>query len=55
MLLLRALRRSLNAPPDWSPFVTGALEVRDLDCEHSDLVSAQLSSAVAALVASHLS
>jgi thioesterase domain-containing protein len=57
MLLLRALRRvrDEDAPPDWSPFVTGALEVRDFDCEHSDLVSAQLSSTVAALVASRLS
>jgi amino acid adenylation domain-containing protein len=57
MLLLRALRRlrDEDAPPDWSPFVTGTLEVHDLDCEHSDLVSAHLSSTVAALVASHLS
>ena len=57
MLLLRALRRLRDgdAPPDWSPFVTGTLEVRDLDCEHADLVSAQLSSVVAALVARHLS
>jgi amino acid adenylation domain-containing protein len=56
MLLVRALRRlhEEDAPPDWSPYVTGALEVEDLDCEHGDLVSSALSATVAAFVARQL-
>jgi thioesterase domain-containing protein/acyl carrier protein len=56
MLLLRALRRSEEAdsPPDWSPHVTGSLEVVDLDCAHMDLASAAWSPKIAALVASRL-
>jgi thioesterase domain-containing protein/acyl carrier protein len=56
MLLLRALRRFRDGDfaPDWSPYVTDALEIVDLDCEHSDLVSPALSPTVAALIARRL-
>jgi nonribosomal peptide synthetase DhbF len=41
VLLLRALKRLREGDslPDWSAFVTGHLEVIDVDCEHADLVS----------------
>jgi thioesterase domain-containing protein len=55
VLFVRALRRDSPEaiPPDWSPFITD-LQVVDLDCTHSDLVTPALSATIAALVARHL-
>jgi thioesterase domain-containing protein/acyl carrier protein len=57
LLLLRALRRLRDSDslPDWSPYAGRRLEVVDLDCGHSDLVSPTLAPAVASLLARSLS
>ncbi len=56
MLLVRALRRlrAGDSVPDWSPHVTGQLEIFDFDCGHADLVSNAFAAQMAALIATHL-
>jgi thioesterase domain-containing protein/acyl carrier protein len=52
MLLVRALRRAREGdlPPDWAPYVKGALDSIDLDCGHMDVISGSFSPIVAAFL-----
>jgi nonribosomal peptide synthetase DhbF len=56
MLLIRAMRRTPDGgpPADWSPYVSGPLEVVDLDCSHPNLIAPEMVATVAEAIAKSL-
>jgi thioesterase domain-containing protein/acyl carrier protein len=57
LLLIRAKRRPLRAGPmvNWSPYVSGALDVVDLDCSHPNLIAPEMVGEVAQVILSRIS
>jgi amino acid adenylation domain-containing protein len=56
LLLVRASQRPRAAGPmvDWSPHVSGELDVVDVDCSHSNLIAPEMAPTVAAVVADRM-
>jgi amino acid adenylation domain-containing protein len=57
MLLIRAKQRPLRAGPmvNWSPYVSGPMDVVDLDCSHPNLIAPEMAAEVANVILSRLS